>query len=86
MNNKMNGLYKTAFILFLVCIVLLVVTIVIALVFLDRMWITILGLFGVLIATLGIIFATASKPKKQTLSDSSENVTKNDDEILLEKI
>ena len=64
MNNKMNGLYITALILFLVSVVIMISNITVSVILQDRMISTILGISGVLIAMLGIIFATASKPKK----------------------
>ncbi|MEE1219419.1 MAG: hypothetical protein U0L20_05810 [Ruminococcus sp.] len=85
MNNKMNGLYITALILFLVSVVIMISNITVSVILQDRMISTILGISGVLIAMLGIIFATASKPKKIKVVNSDENVAENNEKISEEK-
>lgn len=85
MNNKMNGLYITALILFLLSVVIMISNITVSVVLQDRMISTILGISGVLIAMLGIIFATASKPKKTKVVNSDENVAENNEKISEEK-
>ena len=85
MNNKMNGLYITALILFLVSVVIMISNITVSVILQDRMISTILGISGVLIAMLGIIFATASKPKKIKAGNSDENVAENNEKISEEK-
>lgn len=62
--NKMNGLYKTAFILLMICIPLFVLAIIYAYAVEDIVLMEIFSISAVFLAMLGIIFATCSKPKK----------------------
>lgn len=69
-NTKMNGLYKAAFILLLVCIALLIAAVAVAYLF-DEIYISaILSSGGAFLALLGIIFAAKSKPKKEKPEDT----------------
>lgn len=62
---KMNGLYKTAFILLMVCIPMFIMSIVVAYA-LEQIYLSaIFSAGGAFLAFLGIIFATVSKPKKE---------------------
>ncbi len=62
--QKMNVLFKIAFILLLVCIVMIVFSIIIAYAFESELWSSVCSAGGVLLATVGIILAMFSKPKK----------------------
>lgn len=75
--NKMNGLYKTAFILLIVSVILLGVAIFVAYALERTYFSCIFSGAGVFLAFLGIIFATVSKPKKSknTKSDISNAQT-----------
>lgn len=62
--TKMNGLYKTAFILLMVCIPMFLMSIVVAYA-LEQIYLSaVFSAGGAFLAFLGIIFATVSKPKK----------------------
>lgn len=62
--RKMNGLYKTAFILLLICIPLFFSALVVAYLFENEYLSVVFSGGGVFLAFLGIIFASLSKPKK----------------------
>lgn len=70
MKRKMNGLYKTAFILMLVAAVLFIVATIVAYALERPYFSAVFSCSGAFLAFLGIIFATCSKPKnaKDTLS------------------
>ena len=65
MKRKMNGLYKTAFILMLVAAVLFIVATIVA----------------YALAFLGIIFATCSKPKKRKRHLVTDEIVAENDDI-----
>ena len=65
MKRKMNGLYKTAFILMLVAAVLFIVATIVAYALERPYFSAVFSCSGAFLAFLGIIFATCSKPKKR---------------------
>lgn len=77
--QKMNVLFKIAFILLVICVVLIFASIIIAYAFDSEKWSAICSGCGVLLATVGIILAMLSKPKKprQTEEISEKTVDKN---------
>lgn len=79
--TKMNGLYKTGFILLMVCIPLFLAAIGVAYLY-DIYFSVIFSGSGAFLAFLGIIFTMASKPKKQKKvridDEISENAIDND--------
>lgn len=77
MKRKMNGLYKTAFILMLVAAVLFIVATIVAYALERPYFSAVFSCSGAFLAFLGIIFATCSKPKKHLVTD--EIVAENDD-------
>lgn len=84
MKRKMNGLYKTAFILMLVAAALFITATIVAYALEMPYFSAVFSCGGAFLAFLGIIFATCSKPKKRkkhlvTAEFSEENNT--DDEI-----
>lgn len=70
-NKKMNVLFKIAFILLVICILLIFASIIIAYAFDSEKWSSICSATGVLLATVGIILAMFSKPKK-TINENIE--------------
>lgn len=84
MKRKMNGLYKTAFILMLVAVALFITATIVAYALEMPYFSAVFSCSGAFLAFLGIIFATCSKPKRRkkhlgTTELSEENNT--DDEI-----
>ncbi len=63
--QKMNVLFKIAFILLIVCVLMIFASIIIAYAFDSEKWSAICSAGGVLLATVGIILAMLSKPKKE---------------------
>ena len=75
--TKMNGLYKTAFILLMVCIPMFLAAIVVAYLF-DKIYLSaVFSGGGAFLAFIGIIFAAVSKPKKE--KKSKEDVQQPED-------
>lgn len=62
--QKMNVLFKIAFILLVICVVMIFASIIIAYAFDSEKWSAICSGCGVLLATVGIILAMLSKPQK----------------------
>ncbi len=62
--QKMNVLFKIAFILLIICVLLILASIIIAYAFDSEKWSAITSASGVLLATVGIILGMLSKPKK----------------------
>ena len=77
MKRKMNGLYKTAFILMLVAAVLFIVATIVAYALERPYFSAVFSCSGAFLAFLGIIFATCSKRKRHLVTD--EIVAENDD-------
>lgn len=73
---KMNGLYKTAFILLLVCLVMFIAAIIFAYLFRKQVISAVFSVVGVFLAFLGIVFATKSKPKTEKMKSEQENTRK----------
>ncbi len=72
--NKMNGLYKAAFIILLVCLLMLIASVVVAYAFNRPKISAIISVSGVFLAFLGIILSAVSKPKsKENSSENQEN-------------
>lgn len=85
MKRKMNGLYKTAFILMLVAAALFIAATIVAYALELPYFSAIFSCSGAFLAFLGIIFATCSKPKrrkKHLASDEIVSENDNNDEIL----
>lgn len=85
MKRKMNGLYKTAFILMLVAAALFIAATIVAYALELPYFSAIFSCSGAFLAFLGIIFATCSKPKrrkKHLVSDEIVPENDNNDEIL----
>ena len=70
--RKMNGLFKTGFILLMVCIVLLIAAIIVAYLFQSPYFSAVFSASGAFLALLGIIFVMLSKPKKEKTENNSE--------------
>ena len=83
MKRKMNGLYKTAFILMLVAAVLFIIATIVAYALERPYFSAVFSCNGAFLAFLGIIFATCSKPKKPKKRKrhlvTDEIVAENDD-------
>lgn len=80
MNNKrnMNGLFKAAFILLLVCVALLIIAVIVAYLFERPKVSAIFSVSGFLCAFVGIILAMFSKPKKEkNYSENLQEIEKN---------
>lgn len=85
MKRKMNGLYKTAFILMLVAAALFIAATIVAYALERPYFSAVFSCSGAFLAFLGIIFATCSKPKrhkKHLASDEIVPENDNNDEIL----
>ena len=76
--KKMNGMFKTAFILMIICAVLLVASIVVSYA-LERTQIAVLiAVSGAVLCVVAIILAMFSKPKQpKSLENISEEEIKN---------
>lgn len=70
----MNGLFKTGFILLMVCIVLLIAAIIVAYLFQSPYFSAVFSAGGAFLALLGIIFVMLSKPKKEKTENNSEEL------------
>ena len=70
----MNGLFKTGFILLMVCIVLLIAAIIVAYLFQSPYFSAVFSASGAFLALLGIIFVMLSKPKKEKAENNSEEL------------
>ncbi|MBD9050550.1 hypothetical protein [Ruminococcus sp.] len=70
--QKMNVLFKIAFILLIICVLLILASIIIAYAFDSEKWSAITSASGVLLATVGIILGMLSKPKKAKLKDENK--------------
>lgn len=68
----MNGLFKTGFILLMVCLVLLIAAIIVAYLFEETYYSAVFSAGGAFFAFLGIIFVMLSKPKKEKPTQSTE--------------
>lgn len=79
--TKMNGLYKTAFILLIVCILLFIAAIIVAYAFNRSKFSAIFSAGGAFLAFLGIIFAALSKPKKIKKEQIEENIVNDIDNL-----
>lgn len=75
--QKMNVLFKIAFVLLVICILLIFASIVIAYAFDSEKWSSLCSAIGVLLATVGIILAMFSKPKKVKNENTEKTVDKN---------
>ena len=82
--QKMNVLFKIAFILLIICVLLILASIIIAYAFDSEKWSAITSASGVLLASVGIILGMLSKPKKVKLKDENKIDAKKaySDEIL----
>lgn len=72
----MNGLYKTGFILLMVCIAMLIAAIIVAYLFEKPYFSAVFSAGGAFLAFLGIIFVMLSKPKKGKTIQKSEEAEK----------
>ena len=79
MKRKMNGLYKTAFILMLVAAVLFIVATIVAYALERPYFSAVFSCSGAFLAFLGIIFATCSKPENDDINKISENSVDNEE-------
>lgn len=72
--RKMNGLYKTGFILLMVCIGMLIAAIITAYLFEQTYLSAVFSAGGAFLALLGIIFVMLSKPKKEKPVQNTDNL------------
>lgn len=70
----MNGLYKTGFILLMVCIVLLIAAIITAYLFEQIYFSAVFSAGGCFLALIGIILVMKSQPKKSKEKNNSDSV------------
>ncbi len=77
--KKMNIFYKLAFILLLICILMLIAAIIVAYLLDRRVLSVIFSGAGAFLAFWGIIFAAISKPKKASTLRNSEKIENNID-------
>ena len=70
----MNGLFKTGFILLMVCIVLLIAAIIVAYLFGRPYFSAVFSAGGAFMALFGIIFVMLSKPKKEKTENNLEEL------------
>ena len=68
----MNGLFKTGFILLMVCIAMLITAIIVAYLFQSPYFSAVFSASGAFLALLAIIFVKLSKPKKEKTENNSE--------------
>lgn len=68
----MNGLFKTGFILLMVCIAMLIAAIIVAYLFEKTYFSAVFSAGGAFLALLGIIFVMLSKPKKKPAQNTKE--------------
>ncbi|MGN0501316.1 MAG: hypothetical protein ACI4HN_00165 [Ruminococcus sp.] len=72
--RKMNGLFKTGFILLMVCIAMLIAAIIVAYLLGKPYFSAVFSAGGAFLAFLGIMFVMLSKPKKEKPEQSTENL------------
>ena len=72
--RKMNGLFKTGFILLMVCIAMLIAAIITAYLLERPKFSAVFSAGGAFLAFLGIIFVMMSKPKKEKPVQNVEEV------------
>ena len=84
--RKMNGLFKTGFILLMVCIAMLIAAIITAYLFEQTYFSAVFSAGGAFLALLGIIFVMKSKSKKekpvQNVEEAQEENTVDNSELL----
>lgn len=84
--RKMNGLFKTGFILLMVCIAMLIAAIITAYLFEQTYFSAVFSAGGAFLALLGIIFVMMSKPKKekhvQNVEEEQEENTVDNSQLL----
>ena len=73
--QKMNVLFKIAFILLITCVLLIFASIIIAYAFDSEEGSSLTSASGVLLATVGIVLAMLSKPKKPKAKDENSEKT-----------
>ena len=72
--RKMNGLFKTGFILLMVCIVMLIAAIIVAYLLERPKFSAVFSAGWAFLAFLGIIFVMLSKPKKEKPKQNTEDL------------
>ena len=72
--RKMNGLFKTGFILLMVCVAMLIAAIITAYLLERPIFSAVFSAGGAFLALLGIIFVMLSKPKKEKTENNSEEL------------
>lgn len=70
----MNGLYKTGFILLMVCVVLLIAAIITAYLFEQIYFSAVFSAGGCFLALIGIILVMKSQPKNSKEKNNSDSV------------
>lgn len=84
--RKMNGLFKTGFILLMVCIGMLIAAIIVAYLLERPKFSAVFSAGGAFLAFLGIIFVMVSKPKKekpvQNVEEEQEENTVDNSQLL----
>ena len=84
--RKMNGLFKTGFILLMVCVAMLIAAIITAYLFEQTYFSAVFSAGGAFLAFLGIIFVMKSKSKKekpvQNVEEAQEENTVDNSELL----
>ena len=84
--RKMNGLFKTGFILLMVCVAMLIAAIITAYLLERPLFSAVFSAGGAFLAFLGIIFVMKSKSKKekpvQNVEEAQEENTVDNSELL----
>ena len=84
--RKMNGLFKTGFILLMVCVAMLIAAIITAYLLERPIFSAVFSAGGAFLASLGIIFVMKSKSKKekpvQNVEEAQEENTLDNSELL----
>ena len=84
--RKMNGLFKTGFILLMVCVAMLIAAIITAYLFEQTYFSAVFSAGGAFLAFLGIIFVMKSKSKKekpvQNVEEAQEENTVDNSQLL----
>lgn len=84
--RRMNGLFKTGFILLMVCVAMLIAAIITAYLFEQTYFSAVFSAGGAFLAFLGIIFVMKSKSKKekpvQNVEEAQEENTVDNSELL----
>ena len=84
--RKMNGLFKTGFILLMVCVAMLIAAIITAYLLERPIFSAVFSAGGAFLAFLGIIFVMKSKSKKeksvQNVEEAQEENTVDNSELL----